>query len=290
MSTADAADVAEAMTEFAVSLRAAGHSMVKVAKMTGVPRGTVYDRIKRLTRAPKARGRRRAFDAREEVSVRQWAADEGLTKLADFKARIKADFGKDVSLSTIRRALDRSPGSGGNAGDDASPSSRGVESAAELKLKSKKRATIIANVITANAVQLQAEGQSLTEIAKTAGVPRGTLYYRIQRLGRPQKRRGRRPTLDAIEEASARRWAAEQGGRYLDAVKTRIKSEFGKDVSATTLRRILDRASRTSTNTHSDTVISSTSSPHAAVMAPRLTCADAAPVEGQLNVQVSAGI
>lgn len=255
-STTDAAEVAEAMTEYAVSLRAAGHSLTKVAKMTGVPRGTVYYRIKRLACPPKAKGRRRALEASEETRLRQWASDEGPKKLEDFKVRIKAEFGKDVSLRTIRRALDRSPGSGsGDNGDDdgdTNTSRISTVSADELKLKSKKRAAIVAKVMTLNAASLQAEGHSLTEIAKTTGVPRGTLYYRIQHLGRPQKRKGRRPTLDTVEEAAARLWAAELGGKKLDAVKKKLKAEFGKDVSTRTLRRVLDRdtpASSSNTNT-----------------------------------------
>lgn len=246
--SADAADVAEAMTEYAVSLRAAGHSLTKVAKMTGVPRGTVYYRIKRLTRLPKTRGRRRALEASEEASIRQWAAEQGMKKLEDIKVHIKADFGKDVSLRTIRRVLDRSPDPTGDNG--VACENEGVVSADELKLKTKKRAAIVAKAMTVNATHLQAEGHSLTEIAKSTGVARGTLYYRIQHLGQPQKRKGRRPTLNATEEASARLWAAEQGGKKLDAVTKKLKAEYGKDVSTRTLRRILDRAT-SSTGTSS---------------------------------------
>lgn len=283
----DAAEVAEAMTEYAVSLRAAGHSLTKVSKMTGVPRGTVYYRIKRLACAPKAKGRKRSLEASEEASLRQWAAEEGLKRLEDFKVRIKADFAKDVSLRTIRRALDRSPGSGSgenggaDGGGNTDSRSRTV-SADELKLKSKKRAAIVAKVMTANAATLQAEGHSLTEIAKTTGVPRGTLYYRIQHLGRPQKRKGRRPTLDAVEEASVRLWAAELGGKKLDAVKKKLKAEFGKDVSTRTLRRVIDRdttASTISTSTESTTTSNNNTQdvamPDAAVIPPSIELADA---------------
>lgn len=326
-SSTDAAEVAEAMTEYAVSLRAAGHSLTKVAKMTGVPRGTVYYRIKRLACPPKVKGRRRALEASEEARLRQWASDEGPKKLEDFKVRIKAEFSKDVSLRTIRRALDRSPGSGSgsgsgsgdNGGDDGdtNPSRISTVSADELKLKSKKRAAIVAKVMTLNAASLQAEGHSLTEIARTTGVPRGTLYYRIQHLGRPQKRKGRRPTLDTVEEAAARLWAAELGGKKLDAVKKKLKAEFGKDVSTRTLRRVLDRDTSASTTTTSssntntqDVALPDAAAPPSVELANVLQEASAAhsgplahdvplqqqqphegvPIDGALSVQASAVI